>query len=253
MRAKLGWSIVAALGLMAAIVAIREEMNRRALQQQLAETGQARIDGGQTTLSRPSTLVPTEDLERSRNEAARLRRQVNEARSAEREDEKQRRFAIGITMPSSDWKNAGAFSVRAALETALWCGASGDFETLGRTIFFENGKTRAEAEALLLRLRAEIPSEIVTPELLIAFLTVKDVPRGSVEVRKYTPIEGWPGPTQLVELFMTGEDASTRDTRLLFTQHNEQWKLVVMASVVEKYAAQFPGRPATAVIQPPAP
>ena len=253
MRAKLGWLIVAALGLMAAVVAIREEVNRRTLQQQLAKTDHPRIDAAQTTPSHHSPPAPNEELEQSRTETARLRRQVDEARSAEREDEKQRRFAIGITMPGSDWKNAGTSSVRAALETALWCGASGDFETLGRTIFFENQKTRTEADALLQRLRAEIPSEIVTPELLIAFLTVRDVPRGSVEVRKYTPIEGWPGPTQLVELFMTGEDASTRDTRLLFKQHNEQWKLVVMASVVEKYAAQFPGRPATAVVQLPAP
>src|ERR1043165_8979986 len=210
--------MVAAMGIIAVVIIGRQEMSRHALQRQLAaETRPIAADAKKAAAPAVAAPVPNEELEHARNEIAQLRRQVKDARHAEQEEENQRRFAIGRLMPGAEWKNAGVSTVPAALETVLWCGANGDVETLARTISLVDPQTRAAAEALLQRLRAQIPAEIATPEQLLAFLTIKDMPRVSAEARKYAPLENWSIPAQLVDVFLAGEDGVPRNARLLFT------------------------------------
>jgi hypothetical protein len=179
----------------------------------------------------------TDELQRARQEAASLKQRVEFAARNVAEKEAEMRFAAGTVMPASDWKNAGTATAKAALETVLWAGASGDVNELAQSIHFIGRTTRTMAENLLAGMPPQLREKYNTPEKLIAFLTVRDVPLGAAEVRRFRDIDGWPAPTQSVNLFLTSSDGKQRGTTLIFTNPGSGWKLVATDAVVERYAA----------------
>ena len=188
----------------------------------------------------------TDELQRARQEAAALQQQVEFAARNVAEKEAEMRFAAGTVMPASDWKNAGTATAKAALETVLWAGASGEVNELAQSLHLINRTTRTSAEKLLAGLPKPLREKYNTPEKLIAFLAVKDIPLGAAEARRYKDIDGWPAPTQSVNLLLTSADGKQRDTTLIFTNPGSGWKLVVTEAVVERYAAALKA-PANAI------
>ncbi len=178
-------------------------------------------------------------IDEARAEVAGLRRQLETAVRTVAEKETQARFADGSVMPASEWKDSGRATPKSALETVLWSGAAGDVDTLARSLLLINGSTRTAAQRLVDNLPEPVREHYGTPERLIAFLAVKDVPVGAVEVRRSQPLEGWPAPTQLFNVLLTAEDGKHKDVQLVFMQTGGEWKLVVMEGVVTKYAAML--------------
>ena len=180
-------------------------------------------------------------LEQARAEVESLRRKV--AASARAEAEKKaaapERFAVGRTEPAAEWKNAGTATPAAALETALWAGAGGDVAAFAKTILLLNERTRRDAQALLDSLPEATRSLYGSPEQLIAFLSIKDVPLGAVRVRQSSELPNWPAPAWQMQVQLTAADGKQRDANLLFMNPGDGWKLVVLEGVVAKYAAQL--------------
>lgn len=163
--------------------------------------------------------------------SAEAKQRVRAAREAER-------FAIGQRMPSAEWRNVGAASPAAALETVLWAAAGGEVEVFARRIQFDpEGRKAAQAwwEGLPPAERARHES----PEHLLAFLSIRDVPAGSATV------ESWgraTGPIQPVGVRLAGEGVKPRSVNLVFVRAGEEWKLHATAAAVAKYAQALRGR-----------
>lgn len=177
-----------------------------------------------------------------RDEVAVLRQRAElaERLNSEKKNGPGERFAVGRTMAAGEWRNAGVATPRATLETVLWAGANGDVDALASTVSFVPGsRTRKAAQALLESLPESMRAQYDSPEQLIAFLTIKDVPLGAVELRRYTELEGWPLPAVQVVMQLTAADGKSKDATLVFMNPGEGWKLVVTDSVVAKYAAML--------------
>ncbi len=181
-----------------------------------------------------------EALRLARAEVEALRLQVEKAAriAAEKKSAPVDRFTTGATVPASEWKNAGTATAKATLETVLWAGAGGDVDVFAKALFFyPNKQTHDAARSLWESVPESMRANYPTPESLLAFLSVKDVPLGAVKVRQTNELEGWPGPAMNIQLLLTGADGKSKNASLLFMQKDDGWKLVVMESVIAKYAA----------------
>jgi len=112
-------------------------------------------------------------------------------------------------------------------------------EAFSKTLCFINSQTRKAAQALREGLPEPMRSQYSSPEQLIALLTVRDVPLGSVQVRTSIELNGWPGPAQLMQLLLRDADGKPKESTLLFMNPGDGWKLVVSDGVVAKYAAML--------------
>lgn len=148
------------------------------------------------------------------------------------------RFAVGVTVPASEWRNAGTATPQAALETALWAAAGGDVAAFAATMKFQTERARIAAQALLDRLPEGTRAQCDSPERLIAFLTVRDVPLGSAEVRQFSNLDG-PTPAAHVRLFFKTADGKPKDSALLLANSGDGWRLLIGEGVVARYAAAF--------------
>lgn len=228
-----------------ATAALRAELDREKIAAQAdaaARAEHARL----RTLQLPSgelerLAAEVAALPQARAELAALREQTQRAMRdvAEKNSAPKERFAVGETVQAADWRNAGTASPQTALETALWAGAGGDVETFAKTMKFINGQARQAALALLERLPEAMRASHNSPEELIAFLTVRDVPLGSVKVRQISPLAGWPSPAAQMQVTLRAADGKARDTNLLFMNPGDGWKLLVTDGVVAKYAAML--------------
>ncbi len=130
------------------------------------------------------------------------------------------------------WKNRGAATPAAALETALWASAGGDIEALASLLAFEPD-AQAEALALYAQLPEKLRQEFVSPERLVAVLSAKDVPLGSATILGEYP--------SAVDTIVSAKifDAEGQQKRLLFSLRAEgdRWRLVVPENAVKRYAA----------------
>src|SRR5688500_957149 len=177
------------------------------------------------------------------SEMTSLRNQVAEAERIAAQSKAQRepveRFAVGIAMPAGEWKNQGAATPGSALETALWAAAGGDVGALAERIALD-GKSKSLADALLNSLPPAMRTQFNSPEQLIAFLTIKDIPTGEAKVREWTQTSE---RLQTVELALMGSDGSGKEVRLALVRPSarDEWKLGVMPAAVAKYAAMLEG------------
>jgi hypothetical protein len=145
------------------------------------------------------------------------------------------RFAVGATVPAGDWRNAGAATPAAALETVLWAAAGGDVAAFAGRL--QLGKdSRAAAEALQATLPETMRVHGRTPEELVAFLALRDVPLGAATVRRWYDADA---ASQQVTVELAAPDGVTKETNLVFARANDGWKLSVTEPVVARYAAML--------------
>jgi hypothetical protein len=255
MRAKFGWQVVAVLtvaGLIVFVVqhrataVLRAEVDReRTLSHEFdrASAEHTRLLAAQPEageIERAATDRETLKQARAEVESLRQKAEVAARADAEKKARPVERFAVGRTVPAGEWKNVGTETSAAALETALWAGAGGDVDAFAKTLFLIDARTQRAAQTLWASVPEAMRGEYGTPERLIAFLSIKDVPLGAVQVRQFNELQGWPmGPAQQVQVLLTQADGKQKDTSLLLINPGGGWKLVVTEAVVAKYAAML--------------
>lgn len=155
------------------------------------------------------------------------------------------RFTVGSKVSAADWKNAGMATPRAALETVLWAAAGGDIDTFAGCLFLGEGRLRQPAAALLESLPADKRAQYGTPERLVAFLAIRDVPLGAAQVVEWNEIGG-ATPHAIAQLLLSAPDGTTKGSNLWFTSQGAGWKLVVPDRAIAQYAAMLKGPSAAA-------
>lgn len=190
--------------------------------------------------------VSDAELERLRADRAAIRRLREEVSGVEASaEQKQRvraareaeRFAIGQRLASTEWRNAGAATPAAALETVLWAAAGGEVDVFARRIQFDPAGRKA-AQALWEGLPPAERARHASPEHLLAFLSIKDVPAGSATVESWGRAKG---EIQPVGLRLAGEGVKPRSVSLVLVRAGDEWKLHATAAAVAKYAAALRG------------
>jgi hypothetical protein len=256
MSTKLAWIIPAGLGMGVALVLAWQQLARRPLQAELEvlrdrqsevrglKAEQARLQAQQVSDAELERLrADRVALERLRREMAgletRAEQRSQQARSAAAPAE---RFAIGQAVPASAWRNAGAASPAAALETVLWAAAGGEVDQFAQRIQFEPA-AEAAAKALLESLPPAERARHASPAHLLAYLSVKDIPIGTAKVVSW-PSTG--GKAQGVSLMLGETNEKARVVRLVFQQEGAEWKLRATEAAVAKYATALRGAPAAA-------
>lgn len=179
------------------------------------------------------------EMPKAHEEVVRLREIAAQAKraEAERQSSPETRFAVGCTQRTADCVPSGAATPQAALETALWACTGGNIDAFAKSIQFMNGRDRRAAVALMESLPAAMRSQLDSPEKMIAFLTIPDVPLGTVKVRDTKTLEGWPSPAVRMSLLFKAENDKAKESNLLLMQTGADWKLLVTEAVVAKYAA----------------
>ncbi len=185
--------------------------------------------------------VSEAELERLRADRAaigRLRGEVSAVQTMAETQQRARaaraaeRFAIGQRMASAGWRHAGAASPAAALETVLWAAAGGEVDVFAQRIQLDPAGAQA-AQALWEGLPPEERARHASPEHLLAFLSIRDVPIGSATVESWGRASG---ERQPVGLRLAGEGGKPRSVNLVFVRAGGEWKLHATAAAVAKYA-----------------
>lgn len=207
-------------------------------------------------------------------ERARLRRtltELNAAVTAERDaapsqsaepvkaDPKPASWTVGEWTSSASWGNRGQATPRAAMETALWAAAGGDVIAMQSVIELDPN-ARSKAAQLLERLPPATRSSYVTPEALIASVTLKNIPLTSAQITWFHEADddralmgvifGQPerAPVTPVKLPANPRDHSPptfsdqRTTQIaMLTLHRSSsgWRLVVPPSAVDRAIAEL--------------
>jgi len=210
-----------------------------------AQLGELRAE--QTRLA--ALQVPPAELEnlrRDRRAVERLRAEVDALRAkvekpfppAAAENAATDRLSLGRLVTSAEWKNVGATTPPAALETALWAAAGGDVDAFASLLSFD-AAARKGAQALLDSLPAETRAHYGSPERLVAFLSIKDVPLGSAQVRRWSDTAD--GKVSLATVTLSGPDGSAKDVTLPLIRQDAAWKLYVIERTVARYQTMLKG------------
>jgi hypothetical protein len=254
MRNKFGWLGLVALTFIGAVAIWRQHDTQVRLRRQIGELRQQNHEVARQREEnrRLVTSLPTAaELERLRADHAaipRLRAEIEimrgRAEAAENEASLPARFEAGSKVPVGDWKNAGAATSKATLETVLWAAASGDIDKFAINVFLPQGGVRERAMAQLESLPPAIREHYGTPERLVAFYAIRDVPLGAAQVVGWDDIQAGPSSGQVqVQLQLSAPDGQTKDLMLRFAHQDSGWKLVVPAMAVSKYAAMLKAPP----------
>ena len=140
---------------------------------------------------------------------------------------------MGVEMPAREWRNAGGATAAAALETVLWAAAGGDVEAFAKRIRFDAAARMAALE-LLRSLPPAEQSKHSSPEALMAYLTIKDVPAGTALVTNWS---GRSDITRSANVTLAAPGQQTKRAMLVFVRDGEEWKLRATETAVAKYAA----------------
>lgn len=248
MPAKLGWLGVIGLVGLGGLALAWQHRTQTQLQQQIEALRQQHTQLArqrQENQRLAATLPGSADLERLRADhaaIARLRAEIEtlraRAQTAVEEANLSTRFETGSKVPFGEWRNAGTATSRATLETVLWAAAGGDIEQFAKCLSLPEGPARQRALKLLESLPASVRSQYGTPERLVAFFAIRDVPLGTAHV------VGWDKPTATpasvqAQVQLSAPDGLLKDLILRFAQQGEDWKLVVPETAVAKYAAML--------------
>ncbi|MBL9204640.1 MAG: hypothetical protein JNN01_06120 [Opitutaceae bacterium] len=143
-------------------------------------------------------------------------------------------------VPVSVWRQAGRATPEAALYTTLWAASQGNIDIMAQSILLDE-RARAKAQRLIEQLRPTASLEASSPEHLIALLTVKEVPLGSLQLLSLTQ----PNPTlAMIRVRLTAPEGAAKVTNLTLRQTSGQWRLVVPEAAVDAYTLQLTGRSA---------
>jgi hypothetical protein len=255
MHAKLGWAVLGGLTFVVVGTLQWQRMTRSPLSAEIEvlrheESKLGKLRDEQKRLA--ALQVSPAELERLRADRVaveKLRKEIDALRvrqkavaetSAQPNGEGDQ-LVVGKIVPAAEWRNAGSSTAPAALETALWAAAGGDVNGFASLLLL-NASARRAAQTLLDSLPAETRASYTTPEQLLAFLTIKDVPLGSAEVREWS---GTPeSSAMMATVLLSPPDGPPRDVSLPLFRHENVWKLLVQEGVVAKYAAILKGQPA---------
>jgi hypothetical protein len=168
-------------------------------------------------------------------------------------------FTVGEWMPQAEWSNRGQSTPRAAVETALWAAAGGDGLAMQALLEMDAG-AQSKAEKLLSQLSPTARSTYVTPEALIANVTMRNIPVTEAQIVWYhesdrdhaavgvmfaTPAHS---PEPVVKLAAGKQDNSppslsdnrtTKMALLALHRSDSGWRLVVPVSAVDRIAAEI--------------
>ena len=195
-----------------------------------------------------ATLPAAEELERLRADHAaipRLRSEIEalrtRAQTAVEKAKLSERFEAGSKVPYGVWRNAGTATSKATLETVFWAAAGGDIDQFARCLLLPEGRIRERAVALLGNLPAAIRGQYGTPERLVAFFAIRDVPLGIAQVARWDESPAAPSSAQ-VQVQLSSADGQLKDLILRLSQQGAEWKLVVPEGAISKYSAMLKGK-----------
>ncbi len=250
MKARLVWSVLITLAVIGGaalgwehltLAPLRAEVEGlRGAERQLARERmeQRRFEALAVSASEWERLrVERTEIDRVRSELAELRHErETTVPAAAAENLMPDRLSVGQIVPAAGWKNRGANTPPAPLETALWAAAGGDVPSFAALLWLDV-PARTAAQRLLDRLSPEMRAQYDTPERLLAFLSIQDAPLGSVQVRGWSQPQG--SQPLMTDLTLTALDGKQRDVTLPLFRVENQWKLIVVERTVEKYAAML--------------
>ncbi len=160
------------------------------------------------------------------------------ARTAMAEASLSAAFENGRKVPFREWRNAGTSTSKSTLETVLWAAAGGDVDQFARCLSLPEGKARQRALALIESLPEAVRGQYGTPERLVAFLAIKDLPLGTAQILGSDKLQATPSSVQL-QVQLSAPDGPPKDIILRFSQEGEDWKLVVPESAIAGYAVSL--------------
>jgi hypothetical protein len=190
--------------------------------------GQAALEADQTAIAR----LRAEIQQMKMRALARTR----QPRPASNESITLPKTILNEMVPADGWRNAGQATPAATLETALWAAAAGDVESLAGLLAIDP-VARVHLNGLLMRLPESLRHEYDTPERLMALLTARDVPSdGAAQIR-----DAHLSATGGTEVVAVLRDASQKQrlATLTLRQEGPDWKLIVPAAVVDRYAGML--------------
>ncbi|MBI5691121.1 MAG: hypothetical protein HZC55_13615 [Verrucomicrobia bacterium] len=243
-----GWIAVVVVLALGGGVLLWQAQTREQLRQQVGELRQqrdqlARLREENQRLA--AGLPSATDLERLRADHAaipRLRAEIEAARERVRATAEAAqlagRFEPGSKILAADWKNAGTATSKATLETALWAAAGGDIEQFAGCLLVPEGRIRERATTLLESLPAATRQHYSSPEQLVAFLAIRDVPLGSARVVSWEEIQT-PSSSVQVQVQLSAPEGATKEVILRFARQGAAWKMVVPEGAIARYAAML--------------
>ena len=248
------WAVLTGLAVALGLGLAWQRLQMRPLQAELEvlrdqqkEIGRLRAEHGRLAAAQ----VPEAELQRLRSDRAaivRLRREVAglrakaELKAAAAAAPAPERFDMGVDMPAAEWRNAGAATPAAALETVLWAAAGGDVETFSRRIRFD-AAARTAALDLLQSLPPAERARHPSPEALLAYLSIKEVPIGTATVTNWS---GRSDAIRSASVTLAAPGEKTKRVSLVFVRDGAEWKMRATDTAVAKYAAALRGTPAPA-------
>jgi hypothetical protein len=245
---KISWSVIGALILGFVWLLVAQRTTGKAMRSEIVRLSEEmreparlvvenrRLRAAQVTTAELNALrADRAEVARLRDEIDTLRRSADQKASAVAKSAP-KEYVPSILdgpLPPSAWRNAGASTPGAALETVLWAAAGGDTAVLAARLVFDAG-VGAKAEALLAGLPEATRAQYGSPEQLIAALTAKDVPLWNTKI--YDTKAEYEGARMMVAQWSDGEKRPS-SVRLMLRQEGGEWRVVVPQSAVEKYAA----------------
>ena len=173
-------------------------------------------------------------------------------------------FAVGEWTPVAAWKNEGRSTPRSTISSLLWAAAGGDLAAIQKVLEFDDA-TRAKARAWFETLPPATRSHYVTPENLVASVTIRNIPPTTAQLSWFhqtdaehaivgimlvAPMSPVPASDAILEPAVAGAPPSLANhnaNRLaVLTLHRTPagWRVVVPVAAVD-HLAKFLGAPTT--------
>lgn len=198
----------------------------------------------QQLLNRTPSSEQLAGLRADRDALGRLRAEVSALREREHLPERPRggmpqpaepANELSRIVPAASWANRGRATPETVLETTLWAAASGELEVLAQSLLLEP-EARRRAEEVLNRLPPDTRAKYATPERLVALLTAREIPLGSLQqIAGMNLANG----DRLLRVRLQAPDGSTKTTSIAARGAAGDWRLVVPGSAVDRLALQL--------------
>ena len=242
MKAVVAWLAIAILAGATAVLLLSRHRTLAARRAEL-ESGPVAARGHAAALAERQAKVQARPSETELNllrqevqEAVALRAEVKHLREQVAEADRlaalRRKFAAGAIVPAREWSRSGHRSAEAALDTLLWAAAGGDVGALAASVHVEPDASAA-AKELFATLPASTQAEYGTPERMLAYFTIRDVPAGELRVRQWHDSGD---AARKVSLIVQDHSGNAKSCTLVFQQDGAEWKAILPAEAVARYA-----------------
>jgi hypothetical protein len=177
--------------------------------------------------------VPPGELDALRTDHAELVRLRGEVEAA-----RLRAQSAAVEIKLAD---AARGSADAVLASAVEAVTNGDINTLAGTLGFE-GAAQEKADALYNGLPDAVRAQYASPAQLIALMIAKDVPPGKINMIGRGGYED-NADRVTARVRLQPADGPAKIVQLLLRRQDDNWKIMVPASAVEKYTNALKGVP----------